>query len=40
VPARMTTNGNLSDASLERFHSVSKNRAMSPSDTVDMESPL
>jgi len=38
VPARM--NANFSDASLERLHSISINRAMSPSDAVDLESPL
>jgi len=46
VPARMRVNGNSSDASLERLHSVSQslsvsiNRVMSPSDAVDLESPL
>jgi len=36
----MRANGNFSDASLERLHSVSINRVMSPSDAVDLESPL
>jgi len=36
----MRANGNFSDASLEWFYSVSINRAMSPSNTVDLELPL
>ena len=40
VPPRMRANGNFSDASLEWFYSVSINRAMSPSNTVDLELPL
>jgi len=31
---------NFSDASLERLHSVTINRAMSPSDATDLEPPL
>ena len=40
MPARMKANGNFNDASVERFDSVRINRMMSPSDAVDMESPL
>jgi len=50
MPARMKANGNFSDASLERFYSVSINRVMSlrndhknnvigPSDAVDLGGP-
>ena len=40
VPARMRTNGNFSDISLEWLHSVSKKCMMSASDAIDLESPL
>jgi len=40
VPARMRANENFSDASLELLHSVKVHRVMSPSDAVDLESPL
>jgi len=40
VPARMRANGNFSDVSLERLHSVSVSRGMSLSYAVDLESPL
>jgi len=33
-------NANVSDASLERLRSVSINRAMSPSDAVELESTM
>jgi len=36
----MKANGNFSDASRERLHSVSINRAMNLSDAVPLESPL
>jgi len=39
VPARMKANGNFSDASLERLHSVSINGVMCPSDAVDLGRP-
>jgi len=35
MPARMKANGSFSDASPERFYSVTINR-MSPSDAVDL----
>jgi len=38
--SRMRANGDFSDASVERLHSVSINRVMSPIDAVDLESPL
>jgi len=38
--ARMKVNGNFSDTNLERLRSISTNRAMSPSDVVDLESSL
>jgi len=42
VPAKMRANETFSDASLEELRSVSvnTNRVMSPSDVVDLESPL
>jgi len=36
----MRVNGNFSDASLERLHSVSISRVMIPSEAVDLESLL
>ena len=36
MPARMKVNGNFSDASVERFYSVTINRMMSPSNAVDL----
>jgi len=36
----MRANGDFSGASVERLHSVSINRVMSPIDAVDLESPL
>jgi len=36
----MRANGNFSDVSLERLHSVSVSRGMSLSYAVDLESPL
>ena len=38
--ARMRANGNFSDISLERLHSVSIKFVMSPSDAIDLEWPL
>jgi len=35
----MTENGNFSDASVERFHSVRINRMMSPNDADDLGRP-
>ena len=35
----MKTNGNFSDTSLERLHSIKINRMMSPSDAVDLGRP-
>jgi len=35
----MKANGNSSDASLERLHSLKINRMMSPSDVVDLGGP-
>jgi len=32
----MRANGNFSDATIERFYLVRKNRMMSPSDAVDL----
>jgi len=40
MPARMKANGNFSDASFERLHSVKTNRMMSPSDAVDLGRPV
>jgi len=43
VPAGMGANGNFSDTSHKRLHSVSGlgiNCVMSPRDAVDLESPL
>jgi len=40
VPARIRGNRNFSHAVFERLHSVRINRMMSPSVTVDLESPL
>jgi len=39
MPAKMTGNGNFSDASVERFYSVRINRMMKPSDAVDLGRP-
>jgi len=36
----MRANGNFSDTSLERLHSVCIRCVMSPSDGVDLESPM
>jgi len=36
----MKVNGNFSDTKLERLQSISINRVISPSDTVDLESHL
>jgi len=36
----MIASGNFTDASLERLHSVCINRVMSPSDAVNLVSPL
>ena len=36
----MKTNGNFSDANVERFYSVRINRMMSPSDSVDLARPV
>jgi len=33
----MKVNGNFSDTKLERLQSIRKNRVMSPSDAVDLE---
>jgi len=38
--SRMRANGDFSDASVERLHSVSMNGVMIPIDAVDLESPL
>jgi len=38
--ARMKANGNFSDESIKRFYSVRINRMMSPSDAIDLKSPL
>jgi len=35
----MKVNGNFSDTKLERLQSIRKNRVMSPSDAIDLESP-
>jgi len=40
MSAKMRANGNFSDACVERFYSVSINRMITPSDAVDLESPL
>jgi len=40
VPTWMKANGNFSDASLERLHSLRKSCVISPSDAADLESPL
>jgi len=39
MSAKMRANGNLSDASIERFYSVSVNRMMSPRAAVDLGRP-
>jgi len=39
MPARMKTNGNFSDASVEQFYSVTINRMISPSDADDLGRP-
>jgi len=39
MPTRMKANGNFSDASVERFYSVTINRIMSPSNAVDLGRP-
>jgi len=39
MPARMKANGNFSDASVERFCSVTINRMMSLSNDVDLGRP-
>jgi len=36
MPARMKANRNFSDASVERFYSVRRNRMISPSDADDL----
>jgi len=36
MPAIMKANGNFSDASVERFYSVRRNRMISPSDADDL----
>jgi len=40
MPARMKSNGNFSDPSVERFHSVSQNKSYDyPSDADDLGRP-
>jgi len=36
MPVKMKANGNFSDASVERFYSVTINLIMSPSNAVDL----
>ena len=40
MPARMKADGNFSDASVERFYSVTINRMVSPSNAVDLGRPV
>ena len=40
VPVRMRANGNFGDKNLEWLHWVNKKCMMSPSDAIDLESPL